>query len=73
MTTGNKSQGTNFLSCFCACNFFFFFFCFLRAFIAAEKPKEVTYVDVDVLCKKNMGAGPNTEVWLTLEFTASFC
>lgn len=68
--TGNKSQGTHFLCCFCACNIFFWF---LRAFIAAEKPKEATDVDVDILCKKNMGAGPNTKVWLTLELNAAFC
>lgn len=47
------------------------FFGFLRAFIAAEKPKDVT--DVDVLCQKNMGAGPNTKVWLTLKCNAAFC
>lgn len=49
------------------------FFWFLRAFIAAEKPKEATDVDVDVPCKKNMGTGPNTIVWLTLELNSAFC
>lgn len=67
MTTGNKKPGNKFPFVLSA------FFGGVPAFTAAERPKEVTDDDVDVLCKQNMGAGPNTKVLLTLEFNAAFC